>query len=374
MNIPLSRPFFDKEEFEEIKKVLESRWVAGQGPKNKELEKEFAEYMGVKHSIGVNNCTAALHLALFALGIGKGDEVIVPDFTFPATAHAVLYVGATPVFVDIDAKTFNIDPKLIEEKITEKTKAILPVHVFGQCADMDPILEIAKKHNLKVIEDAACAVGNKYKGRFAGTMGDIGCFSFHARKNITSGEGGIITTNDDKIADIIRSLSCFGMASAFSREKEFHIPEFTKLGFNYKLSDIAAAIVLVQLKRSEEFIKKRNTLADYYNEKLKDIESIQVPFVDEFNKHVYQTYNVLLEKKINRDNVIMKLREKGVQVQIGTYALHKQPVYKDSVQCDENDFPNTKFVFEQSLALPMYHELTFKDIDYIVSALREVLQ
>ncbi|MBN1645262.1 DegT/DnrJ/EryC1/StrS family aminotransferase [Candidatus Woesearchaeota archaeon] len=374
MNIPLSKPFFDKEETEEIKKVLETGWVAGQGPKNKELEEEFAKYIGVKHAICISNCTAALHLALLALGIGRGDEVIVPDFTFPATAHAVLYVNAKPVFIDIDPTTFNINTKLIEKKITKNTKAIIPVHMFGLCADMDSIIKIAKKHSLFVIEDAACAVGNKYKRRFAGSMGDVGCFSFHARKNITSGEGGIITTNNQEIADTIRSLSCFGMTSAFSREKDFHIPTFTKLGYNYKLSDIAAAITLIQLKRSEKFIEKRRQLAEYYNEKLKDIKQVQCPVAEEYNRHVYQAYTILLDKNINRNDLITRLKEKGIQTQIGTYALHMQPVYSNVAECNEQDFPVTKIVFEQSLALPMYNELTFEEIDYIVSELKEILK
>lgn len=373
MNIPLTKPFFDKDEIAEVKKTFKSGWVAGQGPKNKELENKFAKYVKTKYAVCVNNCTAALHLALLALGIGKGDEVLVPDFTFPATAHAVLYAGARPVFVDVASNTHNIDAGLIEKKITSKTKAIIPVHLFGQCADMAPILKIAKKYKLKVIEDAACAVGSRYKGKMAGSMGNIGCFSFHARKNITSGEGGIVTTNDKKIADTIRSLSCFGIASAFSRSKKFHIPKFNKLGYNYKLSDIAAAIALVQLRKSEQFIKKRNKLAGYYNKQLKDIKSINLPFVEKFNRHVYQAYPVVLDKSINRGKLLLDLKKKGIQTQIGTYALHRQPVYK-AVKCNKKDFPNTHLVFEQSLVLPMYPELTFKQIDYIASILKSRLK
>ena len=374
MNVPLSKPFFDEEEIREIEKVLKSGWVAGQGPKNKELETAFAKYIGVKYAVCVSSCTTALHLALLALGVGKGDEVIVPDFTYPATAYAVLYTGATPVFVDITQDTYNIDVKKIEEKITPKTKAIIPVHLFGLCADMDPILEIAKKHNLKVIEDAACAAGSKYKDKFAGSIGDVGCVSFHARKGITSGEGGIVTTNDEKVAETVRSLSCFGVESAHSRADEFHIPEFTKLGYNYKLSDIAAAIALIQLKRAENFIKKRNELANYYNEKLKGMELVKAPAVEEFNRHVYQTYAVMLDRKVDRNKTIVELKKKGIQAQIGTYALHPQPVYKDITNCNENDFPSSKSAFEQSLALPMFHELTFEEIDYVVSALKEILK
>ncbi|MBN2421476.1 DegT/DnrJ/EryC1/StrS family aminotransferase [Candidatus Woesearchaeota archaeon] len=372
--IPLTKPFFNEFELEELKKVLESGWVAGQGPKNKELEKEFAEYIGIGHTVCNTNCTTALHLSLLVLGIKKGDEVIVPDYTFPATAHAVLYAGATPVFVDIDPKTFNIDTNKIEEKITSKTKAIMPVHTFGQCAEMDEILKIAKKNNLFVIEDAACAVGSKYKEKFAGSFGDMSCFSFHARKNITSGEGGMIASNNPKLIEDARSMSCFGIESAYARENKFQVPQFVKLGYNYKLSDIAASIVLVQLKRSEQYVKKRNELAEYYNNKLKEISTITVPFVEKHNRHAYQSYIVLLDKKINRNDLIVKLGEKGIQTQIGTYSLHRQPVYQGITDCEEKNFPNSSFVFDHSLALPMYYEMSFDDIDRVVDTLKEVLK
>ena len=371
--IPLTRPFFDEKEINEIRNVLDSGWVAGQGPENKKLEEEFSKYIDVNYSVCCSNCTAALHLSLIALGIKKDDEVIVPDYTFPATAHAVLYCGAVPIFVDINEKTYNIDVALIESKITKKTKAIIPVHTFGQCADMDIILKIAKKHNLKVIEDAACAVGSEYKGKKAGSIGDIGCFSFHARKNITSGEGGIITSNNKELIDSIRSLSCFGMESAFARDKKFKIPKFTRLGYNYKLSDIAAAVAIIQLRRSEEYIGKRNKLAEYYNQKLKELKSVTIPFVEKHNKHVFQSYIVLLDKKINRNDIISKLNERGIQTQIGTYALHEQPIYKNLTNCDEKEFPNTTFVYNQSLALPLYYEMKLDDIDKVVLALKEVL-
>jgi dTDP-4-amino-4,6-dideoxygalactose transaminase len=206
--IPLLRPYFNSEELEEIQKVLDSGWVS-QGPKVKEFEEKIAEYLGVKYAIAVTNCTSALHLALLSLGIKKDDEVLVADFTFPATGHSVLYCGANPIFVDVDLKTYNLNPELIEEKISDKTKAIIPVHTFGQPAEMDAIMEIAEDHNLKVIEDAACALGAKYKNKFAGTIGDIGCLSFHARKGITTGEGGMAVTNNKDLADKIRNLSLF---------------------------------------------------------------------------------------------------------------------------------------------------------------------
>jgi len=267
--IPLTRPYFDSEELEEIQKVLDSGWVT-QGPKVKEFEDKIADYLGVKYAIAVTNCTSALHLALLCIGIKGGDEVLVADYTFPATGHAVLYCRAKPVFVDTDLKTYNINPELIEEKITERTKAIIPVHTFGQPAKMDKIMEIAEDYNLKVIEDAACALGAKYKNRYAGTIGDIGCFSFHARKGITTGEGGMVVTNNKNLAEKIRMLSVFGMTSAWDREKsaEFMIPEFTELGYNYKMSDITAAVGVAQLRKLDRIIERKRELAKYWDEKL----------------------------------------------------------------------------------------------------------
>lgn len=371
--IKLAKPYIDEAEIEELKSVFDSGWLAGQGPKNKELEQEFSKYVGSKNAVCVNNCTAGLHLALLALGIGKGDEVIVTDYSFPATAHSVLYVGAKPVFVDIDPKTHNMDVNQVEEKITDKTKAILPVHAYGQCVDMDPLLSIAKIRGLKIIEDCACAVGATYKGRFAGSMGDIGCFSFHARKNITSGEGGINVADDLDLADDMRSLSSFGITSALSREKTFTVPEFVKLGYNYKLSDVAAAIALVQLRRSNDYIKKRNELAKYYAEKLECLD-VQVPYVEPHNRHVFQTYAITVEDSVDRNVLIHKLKERGVQSQIGTYALHRQPVYKSITDCEDSSFPVASKVFDKSIALPMFHELTFEQIDDVCKILKELLK
>lgn len=248
--IPLLRPYFDAEELKEIKKVLDSGWVS-QGPKVKELEDKIAAYLGVKHAIAVTNCTSALHLSLLSIGVKEGDEVLVADYTFPATGHAVLYCKARPVFIDIDKNTYNIDPRLIKDKINRKTKAIIPVHTFGQPAEMDEIMDLAQKHDLMVIEDAACALGAKYKNKYAGTIGDIGCFSFHARKGITTGEGGLVVTNNKNLAEKIRNLAVFGMKTAWEREvnNKFIIPEFTEVGYNYKMSDITAAVGVTQFKK-----------------------------------------------------------------------------------------------------------------------------
>ena len=369
LDIPLALPYFDEEEIEEIKEVLDSGWVS-QGPKTKEFEEVFAKYVGAKYAIAVTNCTAALHLSLLAIGVGKGDEVLVADFTYPATAHSVLYCGAKPIFIDVDPKTYNIDPELIEEKITEKTKAIIPVHTFGQPADMEPIMEIAEDYGLRVIEDAACAHGAKYKNKFAGTIGDTGCFSFHARKGMTTGEGGMVVTNDRKLADEIRSLSIYGITSTWDREKseEFIIPKFVKLGFNYKMSDISAAVGIVQLRKLEKMIERRRELARYWDENLQNLELIEPPYCSEDVRHVYQSYVALVDKRINRNKLIERLRKEGIQTQIGTYACHVQPVYKSEQKC-----PNSLDIFNRSLALPIYYKLKEEDIDIVVAHLKAAL-
>ena len=369
IKVPLLRPYFDSEELEEIKKVLDSGWVS-QGPKVKELEDEIAEYLGVKYAIAVTNCTSALHLALLSIGVKRGDEILVADFTFPATGHAVLYCRAKPIFVDIDLKTYNVNPESIEEKITERTKAIIPVHTFGQPAEMDKIMEIAKDHNLKVIEDVACALGAKYKNKHAGTIGDVGCFSFHARKGITTGEGGMVVTNDKNLADKIRNLSVFGMTSAWDREKstEFIIPEFTAVGYNYKMSDITAAVGVAQLRKLDRIIERKRELAKYWDEKLQEMDFIEAPYVSKNVKHIYQSYVALVDKCINRNTLIETLMKTGIQTQIGTYASHIQPVYNSNQKC-----PNSLEIFNRSLALPMYYMLTEEDIDEAVSLLKKAV-
>ncbi len=368
--IPLAKPYFDQEELEEIKTVLDSGWVS-QGPKVKELEDKIASYLGVKYAIAVTNCTAALHLALLSIGIKKGDEVLVADFTFPATGHSVLYCGARPVFIDVKLDTYNIDPELIEEKITNRTKAIIPVHAFGQPADMDEIIKISKDHNLKVIEDAACALGAKYKEKNAGTIGDIGCFSFHARKGITTGEGGMAVTNDKNLAEKMRHLSVFGMTSAWVREKsdEFVVPKFTEAGYNYKMSDITAAVGVAQIRKLEKIIERKKELAKYWNEKLNEIELIESPYVNNNVRHVYQSYVSLVDKRINRNKLIESLLKKNVQTQIGTYASHIQPVYNSPDKCS-----NSFEIFERSLALPMYFMLREEDIDMVAKHLKTALE
>lgn len=368
--IPLLRPYFNSEEMDEILEVLNSGWVS-KGKKADEFETKIANYIGCNHAVAVTNCTSALHLSLLSIGITEKDEVLVADFTFPAAGHAVLYCRAVPVFVDVDMRTYNIDPDLLEKKITEKAKAIIPVHTFGQPALMDEIMDIAEAHNLTVIEDAACALGATYKGSYVGTIGDVGCFSFHARKGITTGEGGMVVTNDKALADKIRMLSVFGMVSAWDREKsdEFTICEFTDLGYNYKMSDINAAVGVVQLKKLDKIIERKQVLAKYWDEILEDMPFIEAPFVSKEVTHIYQSYVALVDKGINRNHLIETLMKKGVQANIGTYASHIQPVYNSRDRC-----PNSLEIFKRSLALPMYYTLKEEEIDVAASLLRASLE
>lgn len=368
--IPLLRPYFDSEELEEIQNVLNSGWVS-QGPKGREFEAKVAEYLHVDHAIAVTNCTSALHVSLLSSGITEKDEVLVSDFTFPATAHAVMHCGAAPVFVDVDVRTYNMDPQCIEEKITKRTKAIIPVHTCGQPAPMDDIRDIAQAYNLTVIEDAACALGATYRGVYAGTIGDVGCFSFHARKSITTGEGGMVVTNHKELADRIRKLSAFGIESAWDREDrdEFTIPVFTEPGYNYKMSDIHAAVGVAQLRKLDKMIERRQQLAHYWDEILEHIDLIEAPYVSRDGTHIYQSYVALVDRRINRNKLIGALMKKGIQTQIGTYACHIQPVYNSKDDC-----PNSLGVFERSLALPLYYMLREEDIDAAAVVLKSVLE
>jgi dTDP-4-amino-4,6-dideoxygalactose transaminase len=363
--INLSKPYFDECEIDAIKNTFESGWVAGQGPKNEELSELICQFTGSKFAIPVNNCTSGLHLALLAIGILPGDEVLVSDFTFPATGHAVMYCSAVPRFIDVKLSTYNIDPILIEEKINQRTKAIIVVHSLGQMAEMDAIIQIAKKNNLFLIEDAACSLGAEYNGIQAGKFGDITAVSFHARKNVTSGEGGIVLTDNYEFAAKIKLLSCFGMESAYSRQNEFEIPIFNQLGYNYKLSDINAAIAIEQLKKYPQFLIKRFEQVDLYNNLLKNQPLIQIPRIAKGAKHVFQTYAILLDKKINRNNLIIRMRSEGIQTQIGTYSSFIQPVYRNM-----NDVcPNSRYLFEHTLALPLFYELTDEEIRKVVTIL-----
>ena len=356
-----------------------------------EFEKEFAEYIGVKHAISVGNGTDALVLALMAAGVGKGDEVITTPFTFFSTAESISSVGAIPVFVDVEKETYNIDPLKIEEKITEKTKAIMPVHIFGQSAKMDEIMAIAKKYNLKVIEDAAQAVGAEYKEKKVGSIGDVGCFSFFPTKNLgCAGDGGIITTSDDNIATIARALRTHG--SGENGQKAYNLlnnisEEIKKseghddtvynplkyynylIGFNTRLDAVQAAILRVKLPKIDEWNEKRRENAREYDEKLKDT-ALTLPVSIPESKSVYNMYVVQAE---NREEIINKLKEKGIST--GVYypvPIHLQKAYTE-LEYKEGDMPVAEYLSHRTFAIPIFPELSSEQKEYIIDNLRATI-
>lgn len=362
--IPFIKPYYDEDDFQAIKEVLQSGWVA-QGPKVEELEEAVAAYLGCKYVISVTNCTTALTLSLMALGIGPGDEVIVPDFTFPATAIAVTNVKATPVLVDVSMKDYNINPRWIESVITKRTKAIIPVHLFGLCCNIDEIMNLAEDHNLFVIEDAACSLGAlspSYKR--VGTIGDIGCFSLHASKGITTGEGGLVCTDHPIWADKIRKLSSFGDERAYRRSKtgaDFH---FDPRGGNYKMSDITAALALSQLKKIDRLIDWRIRIAEEWNDVIGNDEFLQshimcVPLIVKNRTHIYQSY-VATCNPSQRPIVMNYMKEKGFQCGIGTHACHGYDGLSSRLN-RLSHFPNSRYLYENAISFPRYYGLSPKE-------------
>jgi dTDP-4-amino-4,6-dideoxygalactose transaminase len=361
----------DEAELAAVAGVFDSGWLAGQGPHGLALEADFKRLTGRRHAIAVNNCTAGLHLALVALGLGPGDEVIVADYSFPATGHAVLYCGASPVFVDVRADTATIDPGLVEAAITPRTRAIMAVDALGVPADWSPLEQIAWRHGLVLIEDAACSAGGSYSGRPCGSFGEVAVFSLHARKGITCGEGGVVTTDDATLAARVRRDACFGMENAFERQSGdgLQVPTFPGIGFNYKLSDILAAVASVQLGKLEQFLKRRRKLAAGYADLLGGIPGIILPLVPPDRSPTWQTYAVTVEPPLRRDAVAVALRAQGIGCNIGTYALHRQSVYgHGAAQC-----PVSGQLFERHLALPMYPDLTDADQLRVAEALAKVV-
>jgi len=371
--VPFFVPWVTKEEKKAVLEALSSRWLTG-GPRVREFEKMFAGYLGTKHAVAVNSCTAALHLAMRALNIGPQDEVIVPVFTFAATANAPIFVGAKPVFADIDEKTFNISPADIQNKITEKTKAIIVVHYGGQPCDMKEIMKIAKRHNLHVIEDCAHSLGAEYMGQKTGTIGTIGCFSFYPTKIITTLEGGMATTNDEQIAKKIEVLREHGMTKgAFDREKTATwYYDVVDLGYNYRLNEVQAALGITQLKRIDEINKKRIDAAHCYTQKLKKIKGIIPPYEANDRTHVYHLYAIrVIEQKrgINRDELYKKLSKKGIGLSVHYTPLHLLTFYKKTLGHKTGDFPIAEQISKEILSLPIYPTITKTQIDHVTKEL-----
>lgn len=363
--IPLASPDIQEADIYAVAEVLRSGMLV-QGQQVLDFEGNMASFLHVQHAIAVSNGTATMHLALVVLGIGPGDEVIIPAFSYVATANVVELVGATPVFVDIDPLTFNIDVNLLESKITPKTKAIIPVHEFGLACDIDRIVQIARQHRLVVIEDAACALGATQHGIHVGTFGTFASFSFHPRKAISSGEGGILTTSDAGLAAKVQILRNHGIDMVDGKM------EFVAAGFNYRMTDFQAALVNSQLGRLPEIIRYKNELAEIYLNEL-SADRFQLPLVPEDRNHTWQTFHVVLNDSRDRDEVIKLLREKGIGTNYGAQCIPVQKYYLNKYGLDsERQFPHALKAYQSGLALPLYEKLNKELILHITDTLNKI--
>jgi len=365
--IPVCEPFLCGKEREYVLDCIKSNWISSLGKYIGEFEQGFARYCGAKYGVSTTSGTTALHLALVSLGIGKGDEVIVPAFTMIAPAFGVVYTGAKPVLVDCEPDTWNMDVSQIERKITQNTKAILPVHIYGHPCDMDPILEIAQKLDLYVIEDAAEAHGAEYKGRKVGGIGTVGCFSFYANKIITTGEGGMIVTDREWVAERARRLR----DQAYSPEKRFL---HTDVGFNYRMTNIQAAIGCGQLERISELVERRRKTARLYNELLKEVEGIRLPAQKEWAKNVYWMYSILIQDKfgISRDELQAKLKESGVDTRAFFIPMHQQPAFGNLGLFEGESYPVSEEISKRGMYLPSGSGLTEEEIGQVSTTLKRI--
>lgn len=376
--VPFFRPEISEEEISAVVETLRSGWLTT-GPRTRQFESDFAERVGAKHALAVNSATAALHLALNAAGVGPGDEVIVPTMTFTATAEVVVHQGAKPVFVDCLPDTMNMDPARVAEAVTPQTKAIVPVHYGGQPCDMERLLALATQHNLWVVEDAAHALPAQYRGRTVGTIGDMTCFSFYANKTITTGEGGMLTTDDDELAERVRIRSLHGLSKdawkRFSAEGSWYY-EVVYPGFKYNLTDTAAALGLGQLKRADDFWRRRERCANRYCELLGDLSQIKLPRAQAHVQHSWHLFVIQLELEqltIDRNSFIRKLDEAGIGTSVHYIPLHMQPYYRDTFGYKPDDFPVARRLYDRILTLPIYPSLPDESIAYVAETIRNIV-
>lgn len=375
--IDIAKPVLGDEEWQALREPLESGWLT-QGPKVRAFEEAFALRHGVRYAVATTSCTTALHLALSALNVGPGDEVIVPAFTFVATANAVLYCGATPIFVDVRLDTYNIDSALVSAAVTDRTRAVIPVHLFGLCADIES-LRTAVPDRVAVIEDAACAAGSAYKGIPAGSLGLAGCFSFHPRKSITTGEGGMLTTDDEALAKRARTLRSHG--ASVSEEMRHHsrapqvAPAFNVIGYNYRMTDLQAAIGLVQLGKLDRFIAERRIWASWYGEQLGDLEWLNLPVCPDNCTHGWQSFVARLrdDAPLKRNDLMARLQAMGISTRQGTHAVTELNYYRDRYDLRQKQFPNAAKLQEQTLALPLHNAMSPGDYERVSTALHSVV-
>jgi dTDP-4-amino-4,6-dideoxygalactose transaminase len=377
--VPFHKPDITDDDVQSVVETLRSGWLTT-GAKVKRFEEDFARYLGCRHAVAVNSGTAALHLALDAIGIKEGDEVIVPTMTFAATAEVVLYFKAKPVLIDCRPDTLNLDPDQIERAITPQTRAIIPVHMGGQPCDMNPILELAKHHDFKVIEDAAHALPAAYHGKRVGTISDITCFSFYATKTITTGEGGMATTENVDWANRMRMMSLHGISlDAWDRytDKGSWYYEINHPGYKYNLTDIAAALGIEQLKRCDQFYEARRRIAGHYHEAFADLPEIQVPACMPDTQHAWHLYVIQLHierLRINRQEFVKALKSQNIGTSVHFIPLHLHPFYRDTLCYQPADFPQASAVFEGIVSLPIYPKMTEANVRDVIVAVRKLIQ
>lgn len=374
--IQISQPDTGAEEWQATREPLESGWLT-QGPKVAAFEQAFAQRHGVRHAFATTSCTTALHLILAAMELGPGDEVIVPSFTWIATANVVLYCGATPVLVDVDPLTFNVDPQAVRRAVTPRTRAIIAVHLFGRCADMDAIAAAAP--GIPVIEDAACAAGSSYQGRPAGTLGLAGAFSFHPRKSITTGEGGMVTTQDDALAERVAVLRSHGASVSEEQRhrgpRPYLLPDFNLLGFNYRMTDLQGAVGLVQLAKMDRYIDERDGWASWYAQQLAGVEWLRLPHADPGSRHGWQSYVCWVDPARAprpRNEIMQLLHDQGIATRPGTHAVHMLGLYRERFGYAPNDCPGAAACDANTMAIPLHNRMDRADFERVAAALRAI--
>ena len=375
--IQISLPSTGDEEWQACREPLMSGWLT-QGPKVSQFEQAFAKRHQAKHALATTSCTTALHLILAAMDIGPGDEVIVPAFTWVATANVVLYCGATPVFADVSRETYNIDIADVVKRITSRTKAVIVVHLFGLCADMEGLRAVLPAH-IPIIEDAACAAGASLNGIPAGGLGDAAAFSFHPRKSITTGEGGMVTTNNSGLAAIADQLRNHG--ASISEEQRHRGPrpyllaEFNLLGFNYRMTDLQGAVGLVQLGKLDKFVAERQHWAEYYRDQLAEISWLRMPVFPENGTHAWQAFVTYVDPEevpMPRNNIMERLQAKGIATRPGTHAVHMLGYYRDRFGLKADDLPGARDCNDNTMAIPLHNRMTEEDYEYVVKTLKGI--
>jgi perosamine synthetase len=385
MTVPIARTNLTEDEIEGVLGPLRSGWLV-QGPKVQEFEEKWSTFTGSRHSIAVTSCTTALHLSLAALGFGPDDEAIVPAFTWISTANVVEHLGGRVVFCDIDLNTFNLDINDAARKITSRTKAILPVHLFGLSADIAPLIELARKHNLWVVEDAACGFGSTYRGQYVGTFGDTGCFSFHPRKAITTGEGGMITTQSDALAEKLRRLRDHGAAMTDLQRhhgaRPYLLADHLDAGYNQRMTDLQAALGAAQMDRAQIIVDERRRLAAIYDEAFAKLSWLKTPVHLKSYGHGYQSYACLFQpepltaisiEKVNklRNEWMDRLQQAGISTRPATHAVHMLSFYKEKYKLNPQDFPNAYAANDCSISLPLFHGMTAEEQNYVIEQVME---